>query len=298
MNNLIGALWMTIAMALYASVDSFVKLAGATLPLGQILVAVGLTGLAVFALAALARGLAPLPGAVFRGAALLRALFDAAASSTIIASLGHVDLSLFTAIIQANPLLVVLGAALFLGESVGWRRYIAIGTGLIGVLIVLRPSGDQFTPAALLVVLGVLFQAARDVTTRVVPRDIHSLQISAAAFAALAAVGAGILASQGDPPLWPEGPALLYLLGACGLSIPAVYAMIAAMRVGDVGFVAPFRYTRIVFGLALGVLVFRETLDAGMILGATIIVGSGLYAFWRETRLARRRPAAAPKGSP
>lgn len=296
MNNLIGALWMTIAMALYASVDSFVKLAGQTLPLGQILLAVGLTGMIAFAAAALARGIAPLPGKVFRGAALLRALFDAAASSTIIAALGHVDLSLFTAIIQANPLLVVLGAALFLGESVGWRRYIAIATGLIGVFIVLRPSGDNFTPAALLVVLGVIFQAGRDVVTRNVPRDIHSLQLSGAAFAALAAVGVVVLAVQGTPPIRPEGPAWLHLLGACFISIPAVYAMVASMRIGEVGFVAPFRYTRIVFGLGLGVLVFGETLDTAMLLGAAIIVGSGLYSFWRETRLTRTRPPAHPGG--
>jgi len=293
-NNLVGALWMTVAMALYASVDSFVKLAGATIPLGQILVAVGLTGLLGFSGAALARGMPPLPGSVFRGAALLRALFDAAASTTIIAALGHVDLSLFTAIIQANPLLVVLGAALFLGESVGWRRYIAIAVGLVGVLIVLRPSGDTFTPGALLVVLGVIFQAGRDVVTRNVPHTIHSLQLSAAAFAALTAVGALLLWVQGTPPIRPEGAAWLHLLGACFVSLPAVYAMVASMRIGEVGFVAPFRYTRIVFGLGLGVLVFGERLDAPMILGVAIIVGSGLYSFWRETRRAAV-PAAAAK---
>lgn len=284
MHNLKGAGWMTLAMALYAAVDSSIKLATATVPRAQILVAIGLTGLAVFALAARARGLPPLPLALFRGPALLRSVLEASASTAFIFALNDVDLSLFTAILQANPILVVLGAALFLGEPVGWRRWLAILVGLTGVMIVLRPTGASFTPAALIVMLGVVAQAGRDLVTRRVPTGIHTLQLSAGAFVALIVVGIVVGVAQNTPPIRPEGMAWLHLAGACGLFIPAVYSMVAAMRIGDVSFVAPFRYTRIVFGLALGVIIFHETLDMFTLLGAAIVVGSGLYTLWRETR--------------
>ncbi|WP_420859957.1 DMT family transporter [Marivivens marinus] len=295
MGNLKGAGWMTLAMGLYAIVDSCIKLATETLPKAQVLVAIGIVGLVAFSLAAKSKGLKPLPLQVFQGAALMRGVFDAGASVLFVFALRDVDLSLFTTIVQANPLLVVLGAAIFLGEPVGWRRWTAILIGLCGVLIVLRPTGDSFTPAAILVVLGVILQASRDLITRVVNRDIHTLQLSAAAFVALIVAGFIQGVAQNTPPLRPEGMAWLYLGGACFLFIPAVYAMVAAMRVGDVSFVAPFRYTRIVFGLALGVIIFRETLDGWTLLGAAIIVGSGLYSFWRETQAKRRASLSNPE---
>lgn len=285
MANLIGAGWMILAMGLYATVDSFVKLSTATLPQSQVLMAVGFVGLGFFVILARARGIKPLPLSVFRGTALLRTFFDAGASTAFIYALNSVDLSLFTTIVQANPLLVVLGAAVFLRQPVGWRRWMAIIVGLVGVLIVLRPTGATFTPAALLVVAGVIMQSGRDLTTSRVGKDIHSVQLSAAALLSMIAVGFVLGVAQDSPPVRPEGMEWAYLAGACGVFIPAVYAMIASMRVGDVGFVAPFRYTRIVFGLGLGVVVFGETLDGYMLLGAAIIVGSGLYMLWRETRL-------------
>jgi len=285
---------MILAMALYAMMDAAVKLTTDTIPQGQVLVAVGLVGLAAFASAAAAKGLRPLPLAVFRGAALWRTVLDSAASTLFILALNAVALSLFTTIMQANPLLVMLGAALFLGEPVGWRRWLAILIGLCGVLIVLRPTGDSFTPAALLVVAGVILQAGRDLVTRRVAPGIDSMQLSAGASLGLIPVGVIVTLTSQNLPVVPEGVAWLYLAGTCLLFIPAVYAMVAAMRVGEVGFVAPFRYSRTLFGLGLGVLIFGESLDLYMLLGAAIIVGSGLYSLWREARL-RHPSQTAPK---
>ena len=295
MSNLHGALWMTAAMAFYAVLDSFMKLSTRTIPVAQVLVILGLAGFAIFAVAARRQGLVPLPARVFRGPALLRGFCDAGASALFIVALSTVDLTLFTTIIQANPLLVVLGAALFLGEKVGWRRWLAIATGLGGVLIVLRPTGDSFSAASLLVVAGVVLQSSRDVVTRAISRDIHSLQLSAASFVALALMGLAMGILRQTPPVLPEGKAWFYLIGACFMVVPATYAIIASMRVGEVSFVAPFRYTRIVFGLGIGVLVFGEDLDSWTIIGALVIAGSGLYSFWREAQL-RRASQGASKG--
>jgi drug/metabolite transporter (DMT)-like permease len=292
-NNLVGALWMIMAMACFALVDTCIKLATASVPRAQVVVVMGAVGLLAFALAARARGLRPMPSAIFRGPSLLRAAGEAGATTCFVFSLSEVDLSLFTTIVQANPLIVVLGAALFLGEPVGWRRWAAIALGMVGVLIVLRPTGEDFNAFALLVFLGVLSQSIRDLATRRVAAGIHTLQLSCGSFLALIAAGFIIGIVQDTPPMRPEGMAWLYLFGAAGLFMPAIYAMVAAMRVGEIGFVAPFRYSRILFGLGLGVVIFGETLDAYTLTGAALIVGTGLYSFWRETR---KRPAQGAPG--
>lgn len=284
MNNIIGALWMILAMALFALVDTCIKLATESVPRAQVVVVIGAVGLLVFALAARARGLKPLPAEVIRGPSLLRAAGEAGATTCFVFSLSEVDLSLFTTIVQANPLLVVLGAALFLDEPVGWRRWSAIVLGMVGVLIVLRPTGADFNVFALLVFLGVLSQAIRDLATRRVAPGIHTLQLSCGSYLGLIAAGFVIGIAQNTPPIRPEGMAWLYLFGAAGLFMPAIYSMVASMRVGEVGFVAPFRYSRILFGLGLGVFIFGERLDTYTLAGATLIVGTGLYSFWRETR--------------
>jgi drug/metabolite transporter (DMT)-like permease len=284
-NNLVGAFWMILAMALFALVDTCIKLATETVPRAQVVVVIGAVGLLVFALAARLRGLKPLPPEVFRGPSLLRAAGEAGATTCFVFSLSEVDLSLFTTIVQANPLLVVLGAALFLGEPVGWRRWSAIVLGMVGVLVVLRPTSADFNAFALLVFLGVLSQAIRDLATRRVAPGIDTLQLSCGSYLALIAAGFVIGIVQSTPPIRPEGAAWLYLFGAAALFMPAIYSMVASMCVGEVGFVAPFRYSRILFGLALGVFVFGETLDSYTLLGAALIVGTGLYSFWRETRL-------------
>lgn len=293
MNNLIGALWMIMAMAFFALVDTCIKLATVSVPRAQVVVVMGAVGLLAFALAARARGLKPMPPEIFRGPSLLRAAGEAGATTCFVFSLSEVDLSLFTTIVQANPLIVVLGAALFLGEPVGWRRWAAILLGMFGVLIVLRPTGEGFNAFALLVFLGVLSQSIRDLATRRVAEGVHTLQLSCGSFLALIAAGFIIGIVQNTPPMRPEGMAWLYLFGAAGLFMPAIYAMVAAMRVGEIGFVAPFRYSRILFGLGLGVLIFGERLDAYTLTGATLIVGTGLYSFWRETR---KRPTEGAPG--
>lgn len=294
MNNLKGAAWMTLAMALYALVDSQMKLAMRGIPVGQVLLALGITGALAFAVAARLRGLLPLPASVFRGPALLRSLFDSAATASFMIAIVHVDLSLFTTIVQANPLLVVLGAAVFLREPVGWRRWLAIVVGLCGVLVVLRPTGDSFSGAALLVVLGVVFQAGRDLVTRMVDPTIDSLQLSGASFLILIVTACFTMLLMRTPPVMPLGAPALHMGAACLFILPSVYSMVASMRVGEVGFVAPFRYTRIVFGLTLGVFLFGERLDGWMIIGALIIVSSGLYSFWRETRARPSKSDADP----
>ena len=289
-----GSALMVLAMLGFAIEDAFIKLAAATLPVGQILIMIGIGGALVYGLWSMGRGQPPLRWDMWRGASGLRALFEGIAGLFFVSALALVPLSLVTTIIQANPLLVTLGAALFFGTPVGWRRWSAIAVGMIGVLIVLRPFGESFEPAALFAVIGVVAMSARDLATRRIAATINTAQLSTIGF--LVAIPGGVLALlvAGAAPVWPD----LRTWGLLGMTIltgvPALYCIIAAMRIGDIAFVAPYRYSRIIFGLLTGMIVFGETLDAMTLLGAGIIVVSGLYTLWRETRLRRASLRSQP----
>ena len=275
---------MVLAMLGFAIEDMFIKLAAETVPVGQILIIVGACGAAAYGLAAVFLGQPPIKAHMLRGASGIRALFEGIAGLCFVTALALAPLSLVTMIIQANPLLVTVGAALIFGETVGPRRWTAIAIGLAGVLLVLRPFGDSFEMTALFAVAGVIANSARDLATRAVTAQTSTVQLSTLGFLAVIPGGILSLLFTGDTLIWPDPLAWLWLAATVVTGIPALYCIIAAMRVGEMSHVAPFRYTRIVFGLVIGVVVFGERLDTLALAGAAIIVASGLYTFWRESR--------------
>lgn len=287
MDNIRGAILMVIAMLGFAVEDTLIKLMATDIPSGQILMTIGLGGGLVFATLALIKGEAPFGLWMLRGASGVRALCEGFAALGFVTALALVPISLVTTIIQASPLLVTLGAAVFFKAPVGPRRWIAILIGLIGVLIVLRPFGDSFEAPALFAVGGVIAMSARDLATRQVKQNISTLQLSVVGF--LAAVPAGFLGLvvSGDAPVLPSWHVVTLTIAAIAIGVPSLYCIIAAMRIGDIAFVTPFRYSRIIFGLLAGLLIFGETLDAYTLLGAAIIVISGTYTLLREARLRR-----------
>lgn len=285
---------MVIAMFGFAVEDSLIKLMADDVPSGQVLIMIGIGGAIVFAIAALVRGEQPFGFWMLSGYSGMRAFCEGFAALGFVTALALVPISLVTTIIQASPLLVTLGAALFFKETVGWRRWLAIAVGLLGVLIVLRPFGTGFQPAALFAVMGVIFMSARDLATRQITKNISTLQLSVIGFMATIPAGALSLVISGSAPTVPSGQTLLYLIGAILIGVPALYCIISAMRIGDISFVSPFRYSRIIFGLLAGLLVFGETLDFYTLLGAAIIVGSGSYTLLREARLRRSSQTAKP----
>jgi drug/metabolite transporter (DMT)-like permease len=197
-----------------------------------------------------------------------------------------VPLTTASAVFQAMPLAVTAGAALFLGERVGWRRWSAISFGFAGVLVVLRPGLEGFEPAALWAVLAVVGLGARDLFTRMVPKSVPSMVLSGWAFVAVAAVGAIMLAVTGGA-VWPDGPQAGALLGALVLGIGAYVTLTMALRTGDVSAVMPFRYSRLIFALLIGALVFGERPDALTYVGMAMILGAGLYTILRERALSK-----------
>ncbi|MEI4231593.1 DMT family transporter [Roseovarius sp. D22-M7] len=287
MENLRGSILMVLAMAGFALEDLFIKRLAETMPVGQIIMFLGFGGALVFGLVTRAQGRRLWSRDLITRAVLLRNLGELVGTIGFVTAIALTPLSSASAILQATPLAVTLGAALFFGEAVGWKRWTAILVGFCGVLMVIRPGFDAFQPASLFALQGVIGLAIRDLATRAVPRTISSMQLSTYAFATLVPTGLILLAFGGAPSL-PSAIAWRDLALALACALAAYYAIVAAMRLGDVSVITPFRYSRLIFALIIGVTVFDERPDIWTLTGAAIIIASGLFTFWRERRLARR----------
>jgi len=192
--NLRGSLWMVAAMAGFAIEDMFLKATTAHIPLGQALLIFGLTGIAFFAIRTKRAGERLLHPALLSRPLLIRSGFEVAGRLFYALAVALTPLSTASAILQATPLVVVAGAALLFGETVGWRRWTAITTGFAGVLLILRPGVEGFTLLSLVTVAGMAGFAGRDLATRAAPPALSNRQLGVIGMAMLATAGAIILA--------------------------------------------------------------------------------------------------------
>jgi drug/metabolite transporter (DMT)-like permease len=288
-DNARGALLMTIGMAAFVINDTFMKLTLAEIPLFQALFLRGVGTTVFFAVLAWRLGALSfdLPARDLRMLAL-RVFAEAMSAWTFIYALAHMPLANLTAILQALPLTITMAGAIFLGERVGWRRWLAIAVGFVGVLLIVRPGTEGFDRFSVIALVAVAFVTLRDIATRRMSRAVPSMT---AAFAtAIGVTGfAGIGALTVD---WaPMTGAIWIWIGAMVLFIAAGYVLsISAVRVGELGFVTPFRYTSLVWALALGFLVFGDWPDGLTMAGAALVVATGLFTFYRE-RVRQRRAA-------
>ncbi len=272
---------MVAAMAGFAVEDVLIKQMATGLPVGQVLAMVGTGCGLLFVLICLWRGERLLSRTFFYAPVVLRNLGEAAGSAAFVTALALTTLSSASAILQATPLAVTLGAALFLGETVRWRRWTAIALGFAGVLMIIQPGMSAFEPASLLALLAVVMLAVRDLASRATPRDVSSIQLAAWGLLSLVPAGLLLLLFTGTAMLRPAMADLLRLAGIIVIGGSAYYAVVIATRIGELSAVMPFRYTRLVFALALAALVFGERPDVLMLLGAGLVVGTGLYTIWR-----------------
>ena len=279
-----GALLMVVAMAMFAVEDALIKSMGNALPPGQIIAVLGGLGAIVLIAVLKLRGRALFPPETASTPIILRNLSEAFGTLCFVTALIKVDLATASAVLQATPLVVTLGAVLLFGEMVGWRRWAAMAVGFVGVLVVLRPGLAGFEPAALWAVGGMLGLALRDLATRRVPAQVDSLQLSFQAFALLVPTGLLLSLTSGlapmDTTLWTT------LIACAAIGLVAYWAIVQAMRMGEVSFVTPFRYSRMIFALVIAISVFGEDPDWITWVGIALIIGAGLYTFFRERRVA------------
>ena len=272
-----------IAMACFAVVDALVKLASESQGAGQVIFISSVATFGLFWIAMLrSRERLWVPNAL-NPALLIRTAGEVAGSIGIVIALGLAPLSSVIALAQAQPLAVVLGAALFLREDVGWRRLAAVGLALVGVLMILRPGFSAFDPNLLWVLVFVVGLATRDLASRRLPARISTSFAVAWSMVPMTFAGVLMMHFQGGwQPVSVE--TTVWYLGMIVALAVALWTMTTAMRSGDVSSVAPFRYSRILFALIIAYIVFDEIPDLLTWAGVTLIVGSGLYAFWRERR--------------
>lgn len=277
-----AAVLMVASMALFALEDMLIKLLTQTLPGGQIMLVAGLLGMGVFWALMAARGQRLWTRDLLNPLILTRNTGEAICAVLFVSALRLGDLSTASAILQALPLVMTLGAVIFLREQVGWRRWVSIGLGFIGVLLIVRPGTDAFQPASLLAIGAVLALAMRDLVTRRIPPLVPSEALTATAFGAMALGGAALLLIERKAPVLPDMGQGLTLLAVTGFGLAGYSLMVAATRLVPIAAIAPFRYSRLVFAMILGALMFGERPDGMMLLGSAVIVGSGIYAMLRE----------------
>ncbi len=276
--NTKGTLWMIASMAAFAIEDLFVKAAALDLAVGQILIMFGMGGAICFAGVTLYSGNKLWHNDVLSRPMRYRFLYEITGRLFYVLAIALIPLSLATAILQATPILVVAGAAVFFKERVSFFRWCCVFIGLIGVVIILRPGAEGFSLLTLLAVIGMLGFAARDLASRAAPKTLSTSLLGFYGFLSIVVAGVAVSIWNASAFKMPDTSSWLYVGGAIFAGVLAYFALMKAMRTGEVSVVTPFRYTRLLFGVILGVAFFQESLPVSTLVGASLIVGSGLLA--------------------
>ncbi|ESZ21760.1 MULTISPECIES: DMT family transporter [unclassified Mesorhizobium] len=293
--NIRGALFMMVAMAGFCLNDAITKYSSQSMNMAQVMLIRGAFASLFVGLLAWQRGALARPGSMLQPLVALRVISEAGATVSFLVALAHLPIANVSAVLQALPLAVTMGAALVFGEAVGWRRWLAIAIGFAGVLIIVRPGFEGFSIYSLAALASVACCAVRDLATKQIPKAIPTLLVSTATALAMTIVGAALLPAMGGwTPMTGDSTALLAL--AAVLVLIGYQFIIMAMRAGDISFIAPFRYTALIWSILLGLFIFADIPDPPMIVGATIIIGSGLYALYRERVAGRRKIVAESTG--
>jgi drug/metabolite transporter (DMT)-like permease len=294
--NIKGAIYMSLAMAGFGVNDMLVKSVTEDLTTGQIMFIRGAISTVLILIIAGRMGALRSIRSIWSPMLALRVVADVIASVTYIYALSKIPLANASAILQFLPLAVTLGAALFLKEQVGWRRWGAIIFGFLGVMLIVRPGPDGFSFASIIAILCVFAAAGRDLATKQIAKGIPSVFVTAVTSVATMTCGAALI-----DPLGGWNPVSLFdfsklAIAACFLLV-GYQTLIMSMRTGEISFIAPFRYISLLWAILLGYVVFSDLPDAFMLAGAAIVVLSGIYTFYRENyrRTARLAQASVPR---
>ncbi len=274
----IGA--MVSAMALFVANDVLVKLASTYFPVGQLMAIRGAFA-CLFALAVVValKNTVALP-LILRPIVLLRGFTEGIIALMFITALKHLPIGNITAILMAASLIVIVLAVMLGLETVGWRRWAAVMVGFIGVLIMLRPSGDGLNWYSLLALGSATLVAVRELITKRLGPDIPSTIVALATTIATGLTGFLVSFTDVWQPLLLSH--VLYLVGAAVFVALGNLAIIMAYRGTDVSVVSGYRYCIVVFAMILGYVVWGDVPDIWALLGSALIVGSGLYTLHRQ----------------
>jgi drug/metabolite transporter (DMT)-like permease len=272
---------MIIGMGCLTLADLLIKIASQTLPLGQVMIVFGVGSVTVFL------GLMSINGESVRlspftnPAVVLRNLGDLLAINGMCLALVFVPISTIGAVIQTVPLMVTAAAALFLGERVGTRRWLAIAIGFLGTLFIVQPGAATFDITTTFVLIAALGMALRDITTKLVRENFSTLLLSFYTSVLFIISGSVVLIISGGASVPDIGMIVILAAMVVSGSLGFLFTT-GAVRLGDVSVVIPFRYTRLLFSVAAGILILGEQVNAIMLFGSALTILSGLYIWRRE----------------
>ena len=286
-SNIRGAIFMVLAMAAFAVEDMLVKSASQSIPIGIILIVFGAFGAIFFMGCAITTSQSVFHPGIRSKAMMIRSFCEVSARLFFTLALLQTPLSSTSAILQATPLFVMIGAVVFFSEKVGYRRWIASGIGFLGILLIIKPGASSFEPASIFAVLATIGFAGRDLGTRAAPNSLSSVQLGVYGFIMLSVAGVIAALWTGDWSL-PNAYGWFQLTMISAFGVAAYFALTIAMRSAEISFVAPFRYTRMIFALLLGIVVFSEVPDVYMLFGSVLIIASGLFSLSRSTKVEKK----------
>ena len=186
------------------------------------------------------------------------------------------------AIIACYPLIVAGLSVPFLGEKFGWRRWLAIFTGFIGVIVILRPTTNVISEGSVFAIIGAIMFAVYLILTRYVSKSD-----TAVTSFFWTGIGGAVTMSLISLFIWDNiiREDYLWLFIMCLLSATSHFMMVKTLQVAEASVIQPFSYLQLVFGSIIGVTIFSESIDLMIILGSLIVIGSGLFTTWREYKL-------------
>lgn len=285
-DSTIGMIVMCIAMLLLPVGDAITKSLTTLIAPAEVAGARAVVQAVVLFVSLGLLGRLDLRGAV-SGWALISGMLVAVISYTLIASFQVMPIATAISIFFVEPLLLTLLAGVFLGETPGPRRFVAIGVGMVGVLIILRPNFASFGPVVLLPLVAALCYALNMIVVRKATRSRSaiSFQLGSSvvgavvlAVVALALPGALDLSAGGALPGW----VWVAILGAGVLSAGTFLLITVAFTYSEASVLAPFQYLEIFGAVIVGYLVFNDLPDLLTVVGSVIVLGSGFYVFLRE----------------
>jgi drug/metabolite transporter (DMT)-like permease len=295
--NLRGIIAVLIASAAFVINDAIVKLVSAELPSGEIIVVRGILATALLAAGVVALGATRPLSVLMTRMMIMRLLAAGAATTFIVLSLRYVPLATVNTVLQATPLLVTAGAAIFYGERVGLPRWMAALMGFTGVLLIVKPGNAQMGAAAYIVLIALAFTTMRDLTTRGLERNIPSVYVAAAS--AVVITLAGFLVAPFDTA-WtmPTPGAWAWLWASAACQFIATTFIVIALRTGEIAVVAPFRYVAAPLSVAVGYWWWGDMPDTLAFIGIGLVVAAGLYTLHRERHGLTSRPLTVAQRSP
>ena len=275
-----GILAIVACMASYTINDVLVKDILSRYPVGETIFLRGVMCSLLIGAFALAFG----HGAQFRAITsrrlMARSAFDGLSTAGFIAALAHMQLANLSAVLQVAPLIITALSVLLYGETVGWRRWTAIGVGFAGALLVIKPVPSAFDVWAVVGIASALAAALREMTNRGIDQAVPTLVIAFWGAAGITLCGALFYPAEQWVMLATRDLVVLFIAAIfVGL---AIYLLALGFRGVDLSVVAPFRYSYILTSTLGGFLVFGEWPDGWSTVGAILIVVSGIYALHRE----------------